>query len=77
MKRVDKDRELNEARTSLVSFAESYNRMLAPGFPHASSQALQKFQTAYPLLFKDANSWSIDKHRKRFMDWHSTHYRKG
>lgn len=73
MKRVDKERELNEARTSLVSFAEAYNRMLAPGFPHASNKALQRFQAAYPLLFKDENSWSIDKHRKRFMDWYASH----
>lgn len=76
MKRVDKERELNEARTSLANFAEAYNRMLAPGFPHASPKALAQFQSAYPLLFKDENSWSIDKHRKRFMDWYASHHDK-
>jgi len=73
MKRVDKERELNEARTSLVNFATAYNRMLAPGFPHASPKALTAFRASYPLLFKNDDSWSIDKHRKRFMDWYASH----
>ena len=77
MKRPDVQRELNEAFTSLVSFAETYNRMLPSGFPRASNKALQEFRTLYPLLFKSANGWSIDKHRKRFMDWHATHHAEG
>lgn len=76
MKRRDVQRELNEAVTSLSHFAEVYNKTLPLGFPHASNRALQKFQTLYPLLFKGDNSWSIDKHRKRFMDWHASHQGK-
>ncbi|RJQ36321.1 hypothetical protein C4552_03475 [Candidatus Parcubacteria bacterium] len=74
MKRVDKQRELNEAIVSLDDFAVEYNKTLPPGFPKASPERLRKFQLAYPLLFKDGNAWSIDKHRKRFMDWHNTHH---
>lgn len=74
MKRPDVQRQLNEAFTSLASFAETYNRTLPQGFPPASNKALEKFQALYPLLFKNASGWSIDKHRKRFMDWHATHY---
>lgn len=76
MKRFDAQRELNEAVTSLASFAQTYNEMLPHGFPRASGKALQKFQALHPLLFKSENSWSIDKHRKRFMDWYATHYDK-
>jgi len=74
VKRIDKQRELNEALTPLSRFAETYNETLPLGFPHASNKALQKFQTSYPLLFKNDNSWSINKHRKRFMDWYMTHH---
>ena len=75
MKRIDRQRELNEAHTSMVVFAEAYNHALPAGFPKASTEALMRFRTTYPLLFKTEDSWSIDKHRKRFMDWHSTHYK--
>ncbi len=76
MKRPDMQQQLNEALTSLSSFAETYNKTLPLGFPHASNKALEKFRALYPLLFKDDNSWSINKHRKRFMDWHATQHDK-
>ena len=76
MKRPDMQQELNEAFTSISIFAEAYNKTLPLGFPHASTKALQKFQAAYPLLFRNSDSWSISKHRKRFMDWHATHHDK-
>ncbi len=73
MKRVDKEREANEAFVSLANFAESYNKILPPRFPRASEKILKQFQTAYPTLFKNGDSWSIDKHRKRLMDWLASH----
>jgi len=76
MKRRDAEQEANKTLTSLMSFATTYNKTLPVGFPHASGKDFRAFQMAYPVLFKDGNSWSIDKHRKRFMDWHSTHHKK-
>lgn len=69
MKHVDKVQEANEALVSLASFTESYNKTIPLGWPRASAKALKQFQIAYPLLFKNGDAWSIDKHRKRLMDW--------
>ena len=74
MKRFDAERELNEAFTPISIFVETYNKTLPLGFPRASEKTLREFQTMYPLLFKRSDGWSINKHRKRFMDWHMTHY---
>ena len=73
MRYVHKDKEINEALVPIFNFAEMYNKSLPVGFPKASSKALKEFQVAYPALFKGGDdNWSIDKHRKRFMDWNST-----
>lgn len=65
--------ELNEARTPLLAFMNEYNRNLPQGYPSASLKALETFRNLHPLLFRGADSWSIDKHRKRVMDWLSSH----
>ena len=65
--------ELNEAGTTSMIFMESYNKNLPQGFRIASLKILEKFQAAHPMLFKDGGEWSIDKHRKRFMDWISSY----
>ncbi len=73
MKRLDMQQELNEALTSLSSFAEAYNKTLPLGFPRASVQVLEQFQATHPLLFRKGDEWSIVRHRKRVMDWLSSH----
>ena len=73
MKRFDAQRELHETVTSLSRFAEIYNTTLPLGFPRASVKALEQFQATHPLLFKNGDEWSIDRHRKRLMDWLSSH----
>ena len=73
--RNKKDREQserNEAQTTLLLFLESYNKNIPAGFPRASVAALKKFQDAHPMLFKQADTWSVTKHRKRLMDWLSS-----
>ena len=65
--------EINQKITSLISFMESYNESVPKGFPQASVETLKQFQETNPSLFQNKNAWSIDKHRKRFMDWHSSH----
>lgn len=65
--------EINQETTSLVSFMESYNESTPRSFPQASVETLKQFQETNPSLFQNKNEWSIDKHRKRFMDWRSSH----
>ena len=65
--------EQNQVRTTLAAFMESYNRSIPGGFPPASVKMLKQFQAAYPLLFKHGDEWSIDRHRKRLMDWLISH----
>jgi hypothetical protein len=67
------DLEVNRETTPLAAFMESYNKSAPKGLPQASVQNLKQFQSAYPSLFKNSSDWSIDKHRKRFMDWISSH----
>ena len=59
----------NEVKTSLVAFMESYNKSIPEGFPRPSVKLLKTFQELHPMLFKHGDEWSIDKHRKRLMDW--------
>ncbi|HEY4499555.1 MAG TPA: hypothetical protein VJH70_00265 [Candidatus Paceibacterota bacterium] len=61
--------DVNLVKTTLVAFMESYNKSIPIGFPHASVKVLKQFQESYPVLFKGSNEWSIDKHRKKVMDW--------
>ncbi|MDD5547753.1 MAG: hypothetical protein PHN74_02580 [Candidatus Pacebacteria bacterium] len=61
--------ELNQIKTSLLDFMKSYNKSVPAGFPRASAKILKSFQLLHPTLFKVNDEWSIDKHRKRVMDW--------
>jgi hypothetical protein len=61
--------ELNQEFTTRAVFMEWYNVHIPSGFPRVTVDMLKKFQTSHPMLFKEGNSWSVDKHRKRLMDW--------
>lgn len=65
----DQQYELNRVFTTRAVFMDSYNGSIPLGFPRATLDTLEQFQTVHPLLFKNGDSWSIDKHRKRLMDW--------
>ena len=69
MKSKSDEFKLNQAITSLPVFIENYNKSIPENFPPATSKALKQFQITHPLLFKKPDDWSIDKHRKRLMDW--------
>ena len=73
MKRKSFESELNSAQTSIADFIEAYNKTIPPSFPRASAAALQQFQISHPILFKKGTGWSVDKHRKRLMDWLSSY----
>jgi hypothetical protein len=66
---LDLELEKNQLGTSLAIFMASYNKGVPSGFPAASVKTLKQFQEIYPSLFKKADEWCIDRHRKRFMDW--------
>jgi hypothetical protein len=73
MRQRNRELELNQAITSLADFLESYNQSIPAGFPRASVKVLKQFQEAYPILFKRGDEWSIDRHRKRLLDWLLSH----
>ena len=61
--------EFNERVTPVSVFLEYYNQNIPESYPRATPKALEQFQAAYPALFQNNEEWSIDKHRKRLMDW--------
>jgi len=66
---LEQDLEIGEKRCSLSEFLVVYNANLPESFPRASTELLKKFRLTYPALFEGRNSWSLGKHRKKFMDW--------
>jgi len=65
------ERSLRER--SMADFLNSYNESLPATFPSATQSALLQFKKENKSLFKGTTSWSLDKHRKKCMDWlHST-----
>ena len=73
MKR-NRELEVNCLVTPPADFIDSYNHSIPVGFPRATAVRLKEFQATHPLLFKKGDGWSIDKHRKRLMDWLSSNF---
>ena len=69
MKALDLDKERCERDLSLTDFLKYYNENLPSEFPRASLPFLREFRKTYPGLFKSEGTWSLDRHRKKFMDW--------
>ena len=69
MKKRDLELERNQTMTTPLVFKESYNQTIPLHFRRVSMEILKQFQLAHPALFKGSNEWSIEKHRKRLMDW--------
>ncbi|MDO8600806.1 MAG: hypothetical protein Q7R73_04380 [bacterium] len=76
-KRKHKWSEESLVKTSSAVFMETYNKNLPASFPRVSIRALEKFQETNSSLFKDGHAlWSMDKHRKRLMNWLSSQERQ-
>ena len=60
------------AQTAAV-FIEYYNKNIPATFPRATTKNLDEFRSQYASLFKESNDWTINKHRKKFMDWLGSH----
>ena len=71
-KRDKEQQELNETPVTLAKFLEFYNKGVPSGFSRASVALLKKFQETHPTLFKGKDMWSIDRHRKKLIDWLSS-----
>ena len=69
MKRYKEELEISEKMLSQEEFLKAYNQNIPDSFPRASVKKLEKFQEAYPALFKRGKMWSIALHRKKIMDW--------
>lgn len=71
--RKNSEPDLNFVGVKTKDFVQYYNENVPEAFPRASLQTLLKFQDAYPGLFSESKEWTIDKHRKKLMDWLSSH----
>ncbi len=69
MKGPDLDRERSEEKHTLARFLQIYNAGLPTGFPRASLTFLRTYQNRYQEQSKEQGYWSLDLHRKKFMDW--------
>ncbi len=69
MKKYEEKLNENQAQISLLDFLKSYNQNMPANFPRASAALLKKFQNAHAMLFKHGDLWSIDRHRKKIIDW--------
>ena len=61
--------ERNFIPKTLSVFVQYYNQNIPESFPRATAKMLLKFKQSHEDLFKDSNEWTIDKHRKKLMDW--------
>jgi len=59
----------NDTPLTDVEFLESYNKNMPEGYPHASLVLLEKFKEVHLSLFKTGDTWTLDQHRKRLIDW--------
>ena len=69
---IDKSKTLpdvNMVGATTAAFVAYYNENVPEIFPRATIKALHRFKTAHPALFKGSSEWTIDKHRKKLMDW--------
>ncbi|MBU3968880.1 hypothetical protein KJ991_01550 [Patescibacteria group bacterium] len=72
----DNSTNINFIEVPPSTFVQEYNKNIPDSFPQASLRILQKFKETYPSLFKDKSEWTIDKHRKKLMDWLASHHEK-
>lgn len=69
MKNYPKELKLNEIPLSLSEFLKSFNQNMPANFPQVSEKQLLMFKKEHEVLFRKGNTWSLDQHRKKVMDW--------
>jgi hypothetical protein len=73
MKKTKKN-DIDETRIkhSTIDFVEYYNENIPSKsklFPPATMEALRRFRATHPALFANSRKWTVDRHRKKVMDW--------
>ena len=69
MKRRDLVLEQNQSKTTIEVFMALYNKNIPENLPRVTIKTPREFQAQNPSLFKHGNAWSIERHRKKVMDW--------
>lgn len=69
MKAPDLDKERSEKPHSLAEFLKLYNDGLPAAFPRVSTALLEEFKSTHKDFFKSNDTWSLELHRKKVMDW--------
>lgn len=60
----------NTSAEALAKFVEDYNLLFNVPAVKASEGICLQYRVEHPNEFKNGD-WSIERHRKRFMDWMS------
>ena len=69
MRRFATELKTSELPVNMADFLTSYNQNMPASFPRVSLKLLEKFKAAHESIFVNGDSWSLDKHRKKLMDW--------
>jgi len=69
----NQEEDVNFIGATTDGFIKYYNENIPASFPRATLKILKKFQALYPALFKEGSEWTINRHRKKLMDWLSSY----
>ncbi len=69
MKNLAAEPKEYEVEVPPSDFLKSFNKNMPEGFPHASLALLKKFKDTHSKFFQNGDMWSLDKHRKKIVDW--------
>lgn len=69
-----KEQEVNFVGMTVDEFIHYYNQSTPLAMPRATKEALKEFKTTHASLFDEGGLWTIDKHRRRVMDWLPSHH---
>ena len=63
------EQEVNFVGMTMPEFLVYYNKSTPEAMPRATKESLAEFKTTHSSLFDEGGLWTIDKHRRRVMDW--------
>jgi len=69
LKKKLKEPKTHEDQISLKEFLVSFNKNMPATFMQVTEADLLRFKLAHEALFKNGDSWSLDQHRKKIIDW--------
>jgi hypothetical protein len=69
VKKYALEEKTSQEQLSLQDFMASYNTTMPASFPRVTVALLEKFKESHEALFKTGDTWSLDIHRKKLIDW--------